>query len=282
VSITEPQVLARFSRRYFPGATVLTDLSWPHRESIVLVLAVPNASPVIAKAHRQAAKFDREVAAYEGWVPSLGPAAPELLFVDPDEQVIFLSRVPGRPAKELSLDRAAEQALHRRAGELLAAFHAAANLGLCNNHAEGERDRLEDWVVRARPGVLGPSQIEIARHHVDALGGLGDPPAVPTHRDWQPRNWLLDRGDVYIIDFELARRGPWLEDIQRLWWAEWWNRPDLARAFLTAYGRDLDETDLAYLMGISAIAGISTIVWADEHGDNAFADHGRQILDRLA
>ena len=282
MSVTEPQVLARLSRRYFPGATVLTDLSWPHHESIVLVLAVPNASPVIAKAHRQAAKFDREVAAYEGWVPSLGAAAPKLLFVDPEEQVIFLSRVPGRPAAELPLDRSAEQALHRRAGELLAAFHAAANLGLCSNHGEAERDRLEDWVVRARPGVLEPSQIEIARRHVDALGGLGEPQAVPTHRDWQPRNWLLNGADVFIIDFELARPGPWLEDIQRLWWAEWWNRSDLMRAFLTGYGRDIDGTDLLYLMGISAITGISSIVWADEHGDSAFADHGRQILDRLA
>jgi hypothetical protein len=54
------------------------------------------------------------------------------------------------------------------------------------------------------------------------------------------------------------------------------------RAFLTGYGPDLDETDLVYLMGISAIAGISTIVWADKYDDSAFADHGRQILDRLA
>ncbi len=114
---------------------------------------------------------------------------------------------------------------------------------------------------------------------LDGLAGLADPLGVPCHRDWQPRNWLVDDdGVVAVIDFEHARPGPWHEDLNRLWWDEWAADPALARAFFAGYGRRPDEAELATLLAVSVLGHLSTIVWADGHGDPAFGAHARRCL----
>jgi hypothetical protein len=54
---------------------------------------------------------------------------------------------------------------------------------------------------------------------------------VPTHGDWQPRNWLIDEGVVRVIDFGRADLRPAAEDFVRLARQDYWRdlRPE-ARA----------------------------------------------------
>ena len=98
-----------------------------------------------------------------------------------------------------------------------------------------------------RPGPAGRARRPRGRHRrrvARPRRGPADPLGVPCHRDWQPRNWLVDdAGEPWAIDFEHARVGPWFEDVGRLWWREWQGRPDLAEAFFDGYGRRLDGDD---------------------------------------
>ncbi|MFT3852935.1 MAG: aminoglycoside phosphotransferase family protein [Ilumatobacteraceae bacterium] len=232
---------------------------------------------VVGKAHRQAEKFAAELHAYRRWVPAIADRAPTLLGADPVAQVLLLGHVAGRPPE------AADPRLHRRAGSLLARFHAAEVTVRLDGFHDHWRSRLDDWMARARPGVLTETEVDTAGHHLAVVAGLPDPDGVPTHRDWQPRNWLLDDGgELWAIDFEHARIAAWFEDVMRLWWQEWRAVPELSDAFFEGYGRALDDVERRWLMATSAVAHVSTIVWADEHDDAAFGAAARAHLASIA
>jgi Ser/Thr protein kinase RdoA (MazF antagonist) len=247
----------------------------------VLQVELDDGTMLVVKAHKQRRHFEREVHAYRHWVPALGGRAPTLIDVDDTLQVIYLSALPGRPVAEISLAASAETAIHRRAGELLRRFHDAEAVKRSNAYASAQHERLEAWVDRAKPHLLESHEVAIARRLVGVLDVLPDPPLVPTHRDWQPRNWLLADNNfagISIIDFEMADWGMWLEDVKRLYWAEWRQRPELADAFFEGYRHSMTPDDLRYFQAISALQHLSTIVWADEHGDETFLAHGRAAL----
>lgn len=61
---------------------------------------------------------------------------------------------------------------------------------------------------------------------------------VPTHGDWQPRNWLIDEGNIRVIDFGRFDRRPPATDLCRLAAQQWKEAPELEAAFLDGYGSD--------------------------------------------
>ena len=71
------------------------------------------------------------------------------------------------------------------------------------------------------------------------------PPAtlVPTHGDWQPRNWLVHEGLVSIIDFGRADLRPAWTDFSRLAAGQFLEDAALEAAFLEGYGEDPREPD---------------------------------------
>jgi len=251
---------------------VVADRSWPHGESVVVELRCAGAR-VIGKAYRQREKFLNERLVYERWVPAIADRAPTLLGADDDAHVSLFSFVEGRPAGDESPD------LHRRAGTLLRRFHDGEPAVRLDGHLAAMRERFDEWVARARPGVLGADEIDVIAEWLDRADGLADPLGVPCHRDWQTRNWLVDGvGEPWAIDFEHARISPWFEDVGRLWWREWRGRPDLAAAFLDAYGSRLEGEDRQWFDTTSALWHLTTIVWSDEHGDSPFLAEGRAHL----
>ena len=258
---------------------VLADRSWPHAESVVLELW-SGGRHVIGKAYRQQAKFANERFVYEHWVPAIAERAPALRGADPAGQVLLFSHVHGRPAAEVA---PLSPALHHRAGALLARFHGAAAPVALDGYLDGLRRRLGDWLDRARPGVLTDVDVDTVRRWLDQAGDLPDPTGVPCHRDWQPRNWLdAGDGDPWAIDFEHARVAPWFEDVQRLSWQEWRVAPAAADAFFDGYGRSLDGIDRRWLDVTAALWHLTSIVWADEHGDAALVAEGRARLGSMA
>jgi len=258
---------------------VLADLSWPHGEAVVLDLW-SGGRRAVGKAYRQQAKFANELLAFERWVPAIADRAPVVLGADPVGQVLLFSHLDGQPASSLDLGDAAD--LHRRAGALLARFHRADEAVPLDGFLDGQRRRLDDWAARARRGLLATDEIGLVAAHLDAVADLDDPLGVPCHRDWQPRNWLVDRaGEPWAFDFEHARIGPWFEDVQRLWWDEWQDAPALADAFFDGYGRRLDDAERRWLAATSALWHLTTVVWADEHDDAAFVDAARVRLHTM-
>jgi Ser/Thr protein kinase RdoA (MazF antagonist) len=256
---------------------LVSDLSWPHGESWVVELETADGGRIIGKAYRQAGKFAAEHNAYRRWVPSLEPHAPRLLAADTASHVLVMSMLEAQALSTVpTLDH---DDVHRQAGSLLARFHGAERQLRITGYAERERARFGAWVERAAPGVLHYDEIDFIDRQLRALDDVDDPMAVPCHRDWQPRNWLIGQDSaVSVIDFEHARPGPWFEDLTRLWWAEWMEQPGLAEAFFDGYGRTLDADERRAFIAISLLGHLVTIVWAHEHDDRAYGEFARRCL----
>jgi len=100
---------------------------------------------------------------------------------------------------------------------------------------------------------------------------------VPAHRDWHPCNWIWNGEHLAVIDCEHAHPGPWHDDLHRLWWQEWHDRPDLFAAFRRGYG-DFAAEELVAMRDGAVIGQMISIVWADEHADQEFAGRARARL----
>lgn len=270
--------LLALAERVVGPCRVVADLSWPHGESVVLDVEGDDGRRVIAKSYLQAAKYEAERTALERWAPAVGDErAPRLLATDAEVNALVMTRLRARPVDSVADVNLRD--VHRQAGELLARFHQAEPAVVLEGYAESQWARFETWVARARDGVLDDGEVAFAARQVGLLDELPAPVGVPCHRDWQPRNWLIDgAGAVAMIDFGLARVGPWYEDLHRPWWREWAESPDLAEAFFAGYGRRPEGDDLAALLATSVLGHVTVIVWADEHGDEAFGAHGRACL----
>jgi Ser/Thr protein kinase RdoA (MazF antagonist) len=106
---------------------------------------------------------------------------------------------------------------------------------------------------------------------------------VPCHRDFTPRNWIVDdHGVVRVIDFGHSRPDLWVLDVEKVWSLHLAERADRADAFWDGYGHSPTDEDRAVLGAAAALAAVSTITWAREHGDAVFEAVGRRQLDRVA
>src|SRR5690606_690708 len=124
--------------------------------------------------------------------------------------------------------------------------------------------RIDADTVRRVEGVL--ASWDVARATV----------VVPTHGDYHPRNWLVDRGRVSVIDFGRAAWRPPETDLARLAAQQWRARPDLEEAFLEGYGDDPREEATWALVQLSEAVG--TAAWAYQVGDERFEEQGHRML----
>jgi hypothetical protein len=270
--------LVRYLDRALGPCAVVGDRSWVHGRASVLEVRDVHGVTWFAKRHCGASNYRAELAAYQKWVPALGEQAPTLRAHDDALQTLVLSAVPGEAGSDFALGM--DPAIQRRAGQLLRRFHEAESLGPWDDFAAAKLDAMEKWAARA-DDLLEPSQLDFARSEVRRLGGLGSPARVPCHRDYGPRNWLVADGRVHVIDFEWARPEVWVNDLARLYFGPWRDRPDLQEAFFDGYGRAIDETDRTILLGCGALSAVSTVIWAHAQGDASFEETGRENLRHL-
>ena len=111
----------------------------------------------------------------------------------------------------------------------------------------------------------------------DWSGGPAD--LVPTHGDWQPRNWLVDDGTVRVIDFGRADLRPRQEDFLRLARQDFARDSRLEQAFLDGYGDDPREP--AAWRRAQVAEAVATAVWSYGVGDTAFEQSGHRQLEGL-
>lgn len=268
------------------AADVVADMSWSDLGlAVVLELRTADGRGVVAKGHSDPDRFAIEVNAYRRWVPAIGDRAPELIGINDAARVIVMSRVDAeRPAAGAPVARGGdEHAAYRDAGQVLRRFHESDVAVDMPTFADDQAMRLEGWIERAPAGLLTVDEIDLARRMTATLAHLPSPRGVVCHGDWQPRNWLVPAtGEVFAVDFERAGHNWWAHDLQRMWWRQWADRPDLAEAFLEGYGRALTDVEHTTLMATSAAGHITQIVWATEHRDAPFAEAGRSYLRRMA
>jgi len=260
---------------------------WEHAESRVWELLSEDGRRAFLKVHRQPRKFRQELRAYREWLPQLPKLVPELIAVHEAPYALLLSAVPGTLAERSALTPEEERALHRQAGAFLRRLH---DLPFEDRDpvplAEAFRRRTEAWSERAR-GVVEDDLIGWVKGQVEEavrMVAAGAFTRVPCHRDYTPRNWLVDvhtSSQLFVIDFEHARPDLWLADLEKLWSTLWPLRPDLEAAFWEGYERTLTGEEQGLLARTAALGAFTTVVWAREHGDRAFEAHGWRLLRRL-
>lgn len=99
---------------------------------------------------------------------------------------------------------------------------------------------------------------------------------VPTHGDYQPRNWLICDHRVTVIDFGRFNWRTPEEDLTRLAAQEFIGYPDREEAFIAGYGADLRQSRTWPLVQIQAAVG--TAVWAYHVGDGPFEQQGHAMI----
>jgi hypothetical protein len=261
--------------RWVPDAEVLTDHSWGLVDTVVLELSSEQGRLVLKAGGPADAHIGREIRAHQEW---LGPwaatgHAPRLLYGDASAKVLVTRYLPGQllegtPAQD-------DPDTYRQAGELLARYHGQASV-----HDTEWHDRFRARVERHldHPHRIDPGLAQLVRAEVATWPGGGSE-VVPTHGDWQPRNWLIDDGVVRVIDFGRADLRPPTEDFVRLARQDFARNPQLEAAFLDGYGRDPRDPEQwrRDLLGDA----VGTAVWAYGVGDEDFERFGHRLLRSL-
>jgi Ser/Thr protein kinase RdoA (MazF antagonist) len=278
-----PGPFATLARQVAGQITDVTDCSWQRDTSAVWRLSSASGGCWYLKRHSSGRFHEREVAALRNWAPALGPGrVPELAAADPEILVMVVTAVPGEPVLGLRLSTREEQQVHRQAGQMLGRLHESRLVPGAGEDASRLTSRVDAHLDQAG-GLLTPAQRAMVRDCASRLAWLGPRvPAVASHGDFQPRNWLWDTasGRLGIIDWERAEPAPAVRDLVRLEYGPWDGRPDLREDFFAGYGRALtleeDETLSCYAI-LDALSGLR---WGLANGDDEVVSRAWRTFER--
>lgn len=261
--------------RWVPDARVLADHSWGLVETVVLELGSVQGRLVLKAGGPTDSHIGRELRAHREWLrPWVTTGhAPELLYGDAEAKMLVTRYLPGRLLEETPAQD--DPDAYRQAGELLAAYH-----GQMSAYDDEWHGRFRARVQQSldSPHRIDPEVERSVRAEVATWPGGGSV-VVPTHGDWQPRNWLIDGGVVRVIDFGRADLRPAAEDFLRLAGQDFARDPRLEAAFLDGYGADPREPE-QWRRDVVGQA-VTTAVWAYGVGDEEFERFGHRWLRSL-
>ncbi|BCJ58826.1 hypothetical protein Jiend_22480 [Micromonospora endophytica] len=258
--------------RWLPGATVERDHSWGLVATTVLEVTRAGARFIVKAGGDEDQHIQRELHAHLAWLRPWTERgrAPELVNGSADAKLLVTRYLPGELV--LGSGYADDPGIHRQAGELLALLHAQVAVTDAG-YERSENERSLAWL--RRPHRIEASGVRRLRAEIATWP---TPPAtlVPTHGDWQPRNWLVHDGVVSVIDFGRAAMRPAYTDFSRLAAQDFRRDPALEAAFLDGYGADPREPDAWRRTRVRAAIG--TAAWAHQVGDEQFEAQGHRML----
>lgn len=260
--------------QWLPGARVVDDLSWGLIDTTVLHLRWAGGEVIVKAAGPDNHHLSREITGHlEFTAPWLSEGrVGRLLRHNRDLKILVLDYLPGVLADGTSA--AIDPETHRQAGALLAALHRQASR--IDDQYETQMDaRALRW-LDGDHRIAPPTEARLRK----VIASHDRPPAqlVPTHGDWQPRNWLVDGGRVLVIDLGRAGWRPPLTDLARLSRQQWDGRTDLEAAFLAGYGADPREPSAWRRTLLREAMG--TACWAYQVGDEPFERQGHRMLQQ--
>ena len=264
-------------RTWLPGADVAADHSWGLVGTKVLELRHAEKRYIVKAGDEDDHHLAREIRAHRRWLQpwtSMG-RAPELVHADCDAKIVVTRYLPGHLVEGTEHEQQPET--YRQAGELLARLHDQGGVEDADFEARQQEKALRwlGWPHRIDPQVASRLRCIVK--------SWPTPPSrlVPTHGDWQPRNWLVSGGTVSGIDFGRADLRPAFTDLARLSVQQFRARPSLEAAFFDGYGSDPREPQAWQRNRIREAIG--TAVWAYAVGDERFEQQGhRMIAEALA
>lgn len=257
---------------WLPDAVLVRDHSWGLTGTVVLEARVGADTVIIKAADQSDGHFARELRAHLEWLEpwvSRG-RAPRLLHVDAGSRLLVTRYLPGELVQGSGAEVEAET--YRQAGALLAALHGQQGFLDSEYWAKEQRSALA-WLDKDH---RIPEAVEKRARGV--VESWTTPPCrvVPTHGDWQPRNWTIHEGVVSAIDFGRAALRPAYTDFSRLAAQQFLRDPALERAFVQGYG--FDPRERAGWRRQSLREAIGTAVWAHQVGDRDFEAQGHRML----
>jgi hypothetical protein len=252
---------------------VVADHSWGLVDTVVLRVRSQHGDVIVKAAGPDNHHIAREIAAHRIWTrPWLERGAiGSLVQSSEEDRMLALEYLPGQLVQDVP-DAAGDPETYRQAGALLAGFHKQTTR-LDDEYEAAADAKALAWLDREHridPATEARLRAAIATHDHRPVN------LVPTHGDWQTRNWLVDQGVVRIIDLGRAEWRPALTDFARLARREWEGRPDLEVAFLDGYGHD--PRDPAAWRATLLREAIGTAVWAYLVGDVAFEEQGHRMV----
>jgi hypothetical protein len=260
-------------RSWLPGALLERGHGWGLVATSVLEMVRGDERYIVKAGGPDDHHIARELEAHEKWLApwtSIG-RAPVLVHGDPDAKLLVTRWLPGHLV--LGTTHADSPGTYVQAGRLLALLHGQGEPVVDEAYEASENAKSLAWLDRS--------------HRIDAetearlrteIASWPAPPAalVPTHGDWQPRNWLVIDGTMSVIDFGRAALRPAMSDLTRLTAQDFARDASLEGAFLEGYGPDPREPEAWHRFLVREAIG--TAVWAHQVGDEGFEAQGHRMI----
>lgn len=261
---------------WFGPVRLVADRSWGLTSTRVLHLRTDQGDVALKAAGPDDHHLGRELDAHRDVVSRLTAdgVVPRLLHADRERRVLATAWVPGVLVEGHRAER--EPGTYRQAGVLLRALHAVGS------RVDGDWEAAAD--ARALAWLDGAHRIDATSERLlrARLAAHAHPPVrvVPTHGDFQPRNWVLDdAGRVRMIDLGRFAWRPPATDLARLDVQQLAGREDLAAAFVDGYGTDPRRGGTWQRTRVREAIG--TAVWAYRVRDEAFEAQGHRMIDAV-
>ena len=258
--------------RWLPGVRLHADMSWDLVDTVVLDVISDRGRFVIKAAGADNHHIGREITAHRGFTHCLARTghAAQMEHYDRACNLLVTRYLKGSLAVGSEAEFDVE--IHRQAGQLARIFHDQSARVDSEWEAAAAAKALA-WL--AKPNRIDPPLTARLRSIVAAQSPQ-PVVVVPTHGDWQPRNWLVDAGTVKAIDFGRFSWRPAASDLCRLAAGPWRDDPRLEEAFLEGYGRDPRVLQQWHVLSLHE--AIATAVWAYHVGDARFERQGHQMI----
>ena len=263
---------AELVETWLPGARLVNDCSWQLSDTVVLEVEHQGHRYIVKAGRSSNHHILREIEAHQLATAVLvhRKRAPKLVHSDTTANVLVAEYLEGCLVEGHESEYAT--GTYVQAGSLLRAFHEQT--GSCDPGYESAA------TAKTLAWLEGPHRIDdstASRAKVLLRAYKPEPViVVPTHGDWQPRNWLVDGAELKVIDFGRYALRPAATDLCRLAVQQWRTAPQLESAFFAGYGSDPRRTAEWKVMLLRE--AVSTAAWAYQVGDEAFEKQGHRIL----
>ena len=256
---------------WFEDWVVLADLSWPLQDTAVLDMQA-GGRRYIVKASRTSHHLEREIDAHEQFLRRFHGWVPQLAHSSRDDLILVTHYLPGELVEDSEAE--ADPETYRQAGYRLKQLLVSGSLS---------DDYMQRLVADARQSISRARALVSEEQLIQLETGLVSVSIRPTalsftHGDYQPRNWLMNDGQLRVIDFGRAAQRHWTSELVRLANQQFTGHLHLERSFLEGLDRPMTEQDSEIYRLERIQQAIGTVVWANGINDSAFEEHGRGMV----
>lgn len=257
---------------WLPAAIVTHDRSSGLKASVVFEVATDEGGFVVKAGKDADRSVRREIRAHQQWTSpwTANGLAPRLEYADVGAKLLVTGYLDGDPI--LDTPHEDDPVIHQQAGAMLRELHAQYA------SVDSDWEANENAMVAERldhPHRIAPDVVARLRELLETLE-TSPVMVVPTHGDWQPRNWILREGRVAGIDFGRAMLRPVWTDFWFLYTKYFSRDRRLEEAFLDGYGSDPRQE--AGWFGASVREAIGPAAWGFQIQHEEYEQLGHDLI----